>query len=91
MEKVYADVMLAKLARWLRLAGVPVLDAPYVDDTRLLGAVGRRKGLLLTSDEELFARARKRGVEALLVRQEGDREAGRAGRRMAGRAHKELS
>ena len=69
MENVFADVMLAKLARWLRLAGMPVRDAPYTDDARLLGFVERQGGVLLTSDEQLCARARKRGVRFVLLKQ----------------------
>ena len=70
MEKVFADVMLAKLARWLRLAGVPVQDAPHADDAKLLTYVGKQSGVLLTSDTSLFERAKKRGVRALFIRQE---------------------
>ncbi|VVB77146.1 Mut7-C RNAse domain protein [uncultured archaeon] len=57
MAKIYADVMLAKLARWLRLAGISVLNAPYVDDTELLYSVAGAKGILLTSDVELSRRS----------------------------------
>jgi len=70
MQKVYADVMLAKLSRWLRLAGIPVYNAPYEDDTSLLAFVIRNRGTLLTSDLELFARAEKRNAKVVLVKQE---------------------
>ena len=58
MGKVFADVMLAKLARWLRMAGIAVYDAPFIDDDALLGSVERRGGVLLTSDEQLCARGK---------------------------------
>lgn len=67
MGKVFADVMLAKLARWSRLAGISVYDAPVEDDTKLLSLVKRSKGVLLTADEELFSRAAKAKVKAFLV------------------------
>lgn len=70
MAKIYADVMLAKLARWLRMAGISVTDAPAIDDDALLRAVKRNKGVLLTSDERLCDRARKRQIRFVLVKQD---------------------
>ncbi|MGA3020349.1 MAG: Mut7-C RNAse domain-containing protein [Candidatus Micrarchaeales archaeon] len=69
MGKVYADVMLAKLARWLRFAGIKVYDVPLQEDSKLLQLVKRSKATLLTSDAELFARARKAGIKAFLVKE----------------------
>ncbi len=71
MVKIYADVMLAKLARWLRLAGIRAVNVPYEDDTRILLLVGKEKAVLLTSDEQLFLRARKQKTEVLLVPEAG--------------------
>jgi uncharacterized protein with PIN domain len=71
--KVYADVMLAKLARWLRFAGIKVYDTPFQEDSKLLHLVKRSRATLLTSDVELFTRARKAGIKAFLV-QEGSIE-----------------
>jgi uncharacterized protein with PIN domain len=68
MAKVFADVMLAKLARWLRFSGMKVYDAPVEDDVKLLRSVSDAKGVLLTSDDALFLRARKRRVRAVLIR-----------------------
>lgn len=67
MRKLVADVMLAKLARWLRLAGVSIEDAPYTDDNKIIRYVRRKKALLLTSDSMLAGRVRKRKFRALLI------------------------
>ncbi len=59
--------MLAKLARWLRLFGISVENPRYVEDDRLLKYSKRTGSILLTSDRALNARARKLGVESLLI------------------------
>jgi uncharacterized protein with PIN domain len=70
MAKVFADIMLSKLARWLRLAGIVVYDTPYADDIKLLKFVKKNKGILLTSDSDLSTRAKKYKVRVLFVKQE---------------------
>lgn len=67
MAKIFADVMLAKLARWLRFAGISVYNVPFEDDTRILGYVKRSKGVLLTADEELSRRARRARIGEVLI------------------------
>lgn len=60
-----ADVMLGRLARWLRALGCDTLYAPSVSDARLLGVSLRDGRCLLTRDVALARRAAARG---LLVR-----------------------
>ncbi len=66
------DGMLGSLARWLRISGY---DAEYrreADDDSLIEEASRTGRVLLTRDRELAHRARKRGMEAVLV--EGEDE-----------------
>jgi hypothetical protein len=67
MGKVYADVMLAKLARWLRFAGIKVYDTPFQEDSKLLQLVKKSRATLLTSDVELSKRVRKAGAKVFLI------------------------
>ncbi len=62
-----ADVMLGKLARWLRALGYDTLYSRDAPDSRLLGIALRERRRLLTRDAALAARARAAG---LLVRAE---------------------
>jgi uncharacterized protein len=63
-----ADVMLGKLARWLRALGHDTLYFRDAADSRLLGIALRERRRLLTRDAALAARA---GAAGLLVRAEG--------------------
>ncbi len=64
--KFIADMMLGRLARWLRLYGYDTLYGIEDDDEilRIARAEGR---VLLTRDATLAERARKLGVEAILL------------------------
>jgi hypothetical protein len=62
-----ADIMLKKLARWLRILGVEVLYPPSVDDDEIIKLAKEKSKTVLTMDEELCQRARKHGVSAFLV------------------------
>jgi uncharacterized protein with PIN domain len=62
-----ADVMLGKLARWLRALGYDTLYFRDAPDARLLGLALREGRRLLTRDARLAARA---GAVGLLVRAE---------------------
>lgn len=72
--KFLADGMLGKLTRWLRLAGQDVvyvgeLKVPSKrQDSYLIGRAKRENRILLTKDLELYRRASKAGVRALLLR-----------------------
>ena len=68
------DSMLGSLARWLRIGGY---DAEYrrdADDDSLMEEASRTGRILLTRDRVLALRAKKRGVETILVEGEGDVE-----------------
>ena len=60
-----ADVMLGRLARWLRLAGLDTVYERDLDDRQLADLARRTGRVLLTRDHEL---ARRRGVQAILVK-----------------------
>lgn len=62
-----ADVMLGKLARWLRALGYDTLYFRDAPDSRLLGIALRERRQLLTRDTGLAARA---GAAGLLIRAE---------------------
>jgi YgiT-type zinc finger domain-containing protein len=67
MAILVADVMLAKLARWLRLSGISIEDAPNASDEVIISFVKRKKALLLTSDRQLADRAKKQKFRVLFV------------------------
>ncbi len=55
-----ADVMLKKLARWLRIVGAPTIYAgDYTeDDDEIIKLAMARKAVLLTLDKKMFEKAR---------------------------------
>lgn len=63
-----ADVMLGKLARWLRALGYDTLYFRDAPDSRLLGVALRERRRLLTRDARLAVRA---GRVGLLIHAEG--------------------
>jgi hypothetical protein len=70
-----ADGMLGTLARKLRLCGFDTSYVQGLPDVEMLLRAWRENRTLLTSDEDLSARARSQGLPALLVtgRSEADR------------------
>jgi len=66
--KFVADVMLGKLARWLRLFGCDVHYDNTAEDSKLLAIALSEKRILLTRDRQLAVRAGKAGY---LVATEG--------------------
>ncbi len=68
MMKFIVDAMLGKLSVWLRLTGYDTLYEPDVHDDELLVIAETESRTLLTSDNNLFERAKARGLESLLVR-----------------------
>lgn len=66
---VVVDGMLGKLARWLRMLGVPVLYKEAWSDEELLQLALEKGVLLLTRDKELARRARRADVSVLLLPQ----------------------
>ena len=72
--KLLLDGMLGKLTRWLRLFG---FDAEYrrrFSDEELINLALREGRVLLTRDVDLYRRAKRRGLEALLVEGRSDAE-----------------
>ncbi|MEM3228172.1 MAG: Mut7-C RNAse domain-containing protein [Candidatus Micrarchaeaceae archaeon] len=67
--RLVADVMMAKLARWLRLAGISIYDANVVGDDALIRFVKAKRALLVTADRALAERASRRRFRVLLVTQ----------------------
>lgn len=60
-EKLFiADVMLGKLARWLRILGYDVVYDPNADDEALVECAVTEGRLLLTKDRSLVERWRKK-------------------------------
>lgn len=62
--RLFCDVMLGKLARYLRLLGVDAAYARHAHDDWLLEEARRSGRVLLTRDRPLLARCPKAGVEA---------------------------
>lgn len=62
-----ADVMLAKVARWLRILGIRVESPELKDDGEFIKYAKENKLILLTMDVELSKRARKQNVGIFLV------------------------
>lgn len=74
MRDFVVDAMLGKLALWLRLTGNDTIYDTEIHDDELLAIAKDEDRLLLTSDEELFERAQKEGIETTLVRGSVDDE-----------------
>ncbi|MFH1448346.1 MAG: Mut7-C RNAse domain-containing protein, partial [Candidatus Micrarchaeota archaeon] len=65
-----ADLMLKKLARWLRILGVDTVYPEVVEDEDILELAKTENRVLLTQDVELASRAGGYGVESFLVPRE---------------------
>jgi hypothetical protein len=61
-----ADVMLGKLATWLRLLGCDVEYFPKISDEELVGRAFRTERVILTRDTELIRRREARGIHFLV-------------------------
>jgi hypothetical protein len=62
--RFFADSMLGRLGRWLRLSGYDTLYTRGGEDEGILHRVARERRILLTRDEALFRKAVKRGISA---------------------------
>lgn len=69
-----ADMMLKKLARWLRILGYDTIYPDFVEDDRIMEFAGKENRVLLTQDVELVSRAKKKGAKALLIPRDVDVE-----------------
>jgi uncharacterized protein with PIN domain len=68
------DGMLGSLSRWLRIGGYDTEYRRDTPDDDLIEEAVREDRILLTRDEALVTRARKRGAKATYIREEGDEE-----------------
>jgi uncharacterized protein with PIN domain len=78
MEGFLADMMLMRLARWLRLLGQDVanpktqtdasFDLKAKGDDELMIQASRENRTLLTRDKRLFERCKRRKVPSILIR-----------------------
>ncbi|KSW12732.1 hypothetical protein CF15_05120 [Pyrodictium occultum] len=59
--------MLGNLARWLRMMGCDTLYARGWHDSRILEEAEKSRRIIVTRDRGLYNRARRRGLEAVLV------------------------
>ena len=68
-ERFVADVMVGKLARWLRVLGLDVLYDPSLNDRDLVSLARREQRVLLTRDRPL---AGQRGEPSRVLIESGD-------------------
>jgi len=61
-QRFIADVMLGRLAKWLRIIGYDTLYDRNIEDNQLIHDAVRQNRILLTRDAELFDRGGFRGV-----------------------------
>ncbi|MCX8162708.1 MAG: hypothetical protein N3E44_07000 [Candidatus Bathyarchaeota archaeon] len=67
-SRFLADAMLGRTARWLRILGYDTIYGGGLEDDKLLSICVSQSRILLTSDEQLYSRAVRDKVEAVLVR-----------------------
>ncbi len=65
--KFIVDAMLGDLARWLRMLGYDTIYAGHMPDRRIIELARRDGRLIVTRDRGLAARARRDGVQVLVV------------------------
>lgn len=67
MPKFVVDTMLGDVARWLRVLGYDTLYSRSFEDWKLLHLAKNEDRVLITRDVGLFKRAKKKGINALLI------------------------
>ncbi len=66
--KFLADHMNGDIARWLRIMGFDCeYPPPAATDDEILAQADRESRVVITSDRELYSRARRRGLNAVLL------------------------
>lgn len=66
--RFFADAMLGKLARWLRIIGYNTQYLPTLNDTEILN-LARTEGLtIITRDNQLFLKLKKENLPCLLLK-----------------------
>lgn len=66
-QKFLADEMLAKLVRFMRICGIRVRYVKDIKDDAILRLAKKNGYALLTCDEELARRCKKRGIPSLYL------------------------
>ncbi|MCD6324158.1 MAG: Mut7-C RNAse domain-containing protein [Desulfurococcales archaeon] len=74
MVKFIVDSMLGDVARWLRMLGYDTLYSRRYEDWRVLQIAEKEGRTIITRDRGLFVKARKRGINAVLIYPEGRTE-----------------
>ena len=72
-KKFLVDGMLGSIARKLRILGFDALYDPQLDDDELLEEARQKSRILLTSDSELFYRAKRNHVSSIRVSSKTER------------------
>ena len=76
-HKYLLDCMLGSLARWLRICGCDATYRRNAKDEGLIREAKRKGRILLTKDKQLYRKAQKADIDALLV--EGKKDVERFG------------
>ncbi|MEM0373272.1 MAG: Mut7-C RNAse domain-containing protein [Sulfolobaceae archaeon] len=71
-QKFIVDAMLGRVARWLRILGYDTLYSRTAEDWWLLKKASEENRILITRDRGLYIRARKKGIECLLLNTNDD-------------------
>ena len=71
---ILLDVMLVKLARWLRMLGISAELAPFEDDKKILDYIKNKDCILITKDVALARSAKRNGNEVLLIESDDIKE-----------------
>ncbi len=66
--KFVVDGMHGKVAKWLRLLGFDVFYSATINDEELIELTQKNKAILITSDEELYYKAVKLNLQAMLLK-----------------------
>ena len=72
MKRFTVDAMLGKLALWLRLTGHDTRYSTEMHDDEILQVSIDETRVLITSDAELYERAKNQNVESFLLREPVD-------------------
>ncbi len=67
----FADAMLGKLTRWLRILGFDTEYSPQFTDEDILEKAKREGRVILTRDSTLHKEALRSGVKSILMQQDG--------------------
>ena len=72
--RFFADGMLGKLTRWLRIMGFDVVYGIENDDKTIINKVKIEKRILLTSDFELYNKVLRQGSKAIFINEKNIKE-----------------